>query len=377
MKIIFLLNGILYLGIFLFLFLKFIKNYDKSTVKVAKSFSFIGLIYFLISLSSILWFFNVLSYSEHDFLFLYAVGLMLQSLILFRVIYLFSKNKRLFYFLGIYLVILFSLFFSLGNFLYLSLVASSLFTLLIFIEFTFLDESYRKAGYFGILYATFSIIFNLILFVGKGNVYFFSLISGIFFLIFAYLFLSDLRKFPLNTTSKIKKEKSYLFTLLGHLIFIITLTNFVFIGTVGIHEFGHYSVSKFYDCEYQQIVYDGDFFHTDILCRSLESNVGVILGGVLLPLIVALLLFLMGGKFMKEIALLIFGFNLISISRDFSDLGISDNLIFISIFCGVLILIYGLFLLAKSKSEETLYLEGFKDNSVIRSTELNNGVLKR
>jgi hypothetical protein len=376
MKFLFLLNGILYLVIFLFFLLKFIKNYEKSTVKVARSFSFIGLIYFLISLSSILWFFDILNYVENDFLFLYAVALILQSLILFRVIYLFSQNKRLFYFLGFYLIILFSFLFSMNSFLNLSLIASSLFILLIFIEFTFLDECYKKSGYFGILYATISIIFNLILFLGKGNVYFFSLIFGIFFLVFAYLFLSDLEKFPLNCPLKFRKERSYLFTLLGHLIFIITLANFVFIGTIAIHEFGHYGASKFYDCDYQKIVYEGDFFHTEILCSSLGNNLGVVLGGILLPLVLALVLFFIGGSFMREVAFLVFGFNLISISRDLSDLGVSDNLAFISIFCGILALIYGLFLLAKSKSEESLYLDEFKQNSTIYSTKVDNGGLK-
>ena len=69
MKILFLLNGIFYFGIFLFLFVKFIKHYDKSTVKVARLFSFIGLVYFLISLISVLWFFDLLHYLENDFLF--------------------------------------------------------------------------------------------------------------------------------------------------------------------------------------------------------------------------------------------------------------------------------------------------------------------
>jgi hypothetical protein len=355
MKAFFLINGILYFGIFLFFILKFVKHYDTSTKKIAKAFSFIGIIYFLISLFSILWFFNLLDYSQTDFLFLYSLGMIVQSFILFRVVYLFSKNKNLYYFLGFYVLILFSLFFSIDSFLVLSLIASSLFGLLIFINFAFLDEKYKKAGYFGILYFTISIILNVILLIYQKNLYNFSFISGIFFFLFSFFFFGDLRKYPLEVTSKPKREKSYFFTMLSHLVFIIVLTNFIFIGTVGIHEFGHYGASKLQNCEYQQIVYDGNFFHTDILCEDSQGRLFVTLGGILLPFLIAILLFLIGGNFIKEIAFLIFGFNFVAISRDLSDLGISDNLVFFSIFVGIGFLIYGLYLLAKSKSEETLY----------------------
>ncbi|HKL23242.1 MAG TPA: hypothetical protein VJ895_00655, partial [Candidatus Nanoarchaeia archaeon] len=156
MNLFFLINGILYFGIFLFFILKFRKHYDSSTAKIARAFSFIGIVYFFISVSSIFWFFDLLKYSQNDFLFLYSLGMIIQSLILFKVVYLFSKNKNLFYFLAFYLLILFSLFFSIDTFLVLSLVASSLFGLLVFINFSFLDDKYKKAGYFGILYFTIS-----------------------------------------------------------------------------------------------------------------------------------------------------------------------------------------------------------------------------
>ena len=270
-------------------------------------------------------------------------------------------------------MVLISLLFVIGNFLSFSLIASALFTLLIFLEFTFLDDKYKRVGYFGILYASISIILNLLLFLNPHNVYTFSLISGFFFFLFSFFFFKDLHNINLENTPRYKKEKSYFFILLAHLIFIITLTNFVFIGTIGIHEFGHYGSSKFYDCDYQKIVYDGNFFHTEILCRSLEGNVFVILGGVLLPFVLALLLFFIGGKFMKEIAILISGFNFIAISRDLADLGVSENFVFLSIFCGVLLLIYGLYSLAKSKTEESIYFGGNNVVSKLSSTKVVNG----
>ena len=359
MNFLFLLNGLLCLTIFIFFIVKFIQHFEKEGGKIARSFSFIGFIYFVISLVSFLWFFEVLKYAPNDFLFLYSVALIIQSLILFKVIYSLSKNKRLFYFLSFYLIGLFFLLFSINSFLKLSLIASSLFSLLLFIEFSFLGEHYRKTGYFGMFYSAISILSGILVYLKIGSVYSFNIVLSLAFLIFSFHFLKNLKKYSQDLKTQSPKEKSYFFHLLSHLIFIIAFTNFIFIGTVGVHEFGHFGTSKFFDCAYQKIVYDGEFFHTEILCSNTSSDFFVTLGGIALPFLVALFLFLVGGKFMKEVAILMACFNFIAISNDLSFLGISDNLIIVSIVLGVGLIIYGLLLLAKSRSEENLYFQNY------------------
>ena len=358
MKILFLLNGVLFFGIFVSILINFVKHQDDQKERIARLFAFIGLVYLLFSISSILWAFEILDYSEFDFLFLYSVSLIFQSLMLFRIVYLFSKNKRLFYFLGFCLITLLYLIVVFHNVIVFSFLFSFFFSLFRSLEFIFIWGNYRNVGYFGILYSGISLILHFFLFYDSGSLYFFSLASNFLFLVFLFVFFKDLEKYKIRIFPKLRKERSYFLSLLGHLIFIITLTNFIFIGTIGIHEFGHYGVSKFYDCEYRKIVYEDDLFHTEVLCEEGANSIWVVLGGILFPLLIAILLFLIGGTFMQEIAILIVGFNLISISKDFLDLGISNNFILGVVFLGALAIIYGIFLLAKSRTEEELYFYG-------------------
>ncbi len=358
MKAIFFINFLVSSAIFLLLSLNFFKHYKRKQInEIINYLSLTGLLYLVIAIFSFLWFFDFLSYAKEDFLFIYSLIILVQSLFLFMVIYLISRNKKLFYFLFFYLVILISFFFSMFNFLYLFLITSFLLTFLFFVNFTFRSDVYRKIGYLGIFYSSLSLAFQFLLLFGIGEVYVFSLCSNIIFLILMFNFLKDIRKYPYFYKKYSKpKNRSYFLTFLRHFVFILILTNFVFIGTIAIHEFGHFTVSRFYECEYRRIVYEENFPHTEILCKELPNNSVVILGGVLPPLLIAVSLFIIGGKFLKDIALLIAGFGLIASNKDFMELGLSVNLVGASIILGLLFLIFGIVLLAKSRIEEHIYI---------------------
>jgi hypothetical protein len=153
----------------------------------------------------------------------------------------------------------------------------------------------------------------------------------------------------------------YLFDFLRYFVFIIILTNFIFIGVLAVHEGGHFLISKLNpDCTLERIVYEGGLPHTEILCNnSVSSTNKIIFGGIFIPIIIALLLFFGGGTFMKEISLLIIGFNILISYKDFMDLGFSQNIsTFFSIFGGIVILL-AIGILAKSRTteEEFIHLE--------------------
>jgi hypothetical protein len=156
-------------------------------------------------------------------------------------------------------------------------------------------------------------------------------------------------------------HNNYLFDFLRYFVFIIILTNFIFIGVLAIHEGGHFFVSKLTpDCNMDRIVFEGGLPHTEILCdNSVSSTSKIIFGGIFIPLIVALLFFFGGGTFMKEISLLIIGFNILISYKDFIDLGFSQSVsFFFSIFGGIVILL-AIGILAKSRTteEEFIHLE--------------------
>lgn len=357
MELLFLIGGLLQFFVFVFLSLKFLKHYeDESKKKIVKAFSILGVLYLIFSLSSFLWAFEILKYVLDDFLFEYSLFVFIRSLILFGIVYLFSRNKNLFFFLFLQLFSILSLFFEPNYFIILSIAASFLFSLLFFIDLIFRGDHYKNVGYFGIFYSSLGIIVSSSLFFFPEFSYSLNLILDCVFIAFILFFFRDLSKYKIGEVKKKVKEKSYFLILFSHLIFIITIVNFVFIGTIGIHEFGHFTMSKFYDCNYQKIVYENDFFHTEVLCSNLDDQFLVTLAGILTPLILALLLFILGGKLMKEISFLIAGFDLMSISKDLFNLGVSEILVASAIFLGILSLIFGILLLARSRIEEPLYL---------------------
>src|SRR3989339_880722 len=81
--------------------------------------------------------------------------------------------------------------------------------------------------------------------------------------------------------------------------------------------------------------------------------------GILAPFLLAILLFFIGGKFMKEMAFLLSGFNFLAIAKDLQDFGLSQNLIFAVLLLGGSFLIYGIIIISKLRIEDEVYLPGF------------------
>jgi len=356
METIFLLNFAVSMCIVLLLSIKFLKHYRNHQLsKPVKYLFFIGGLYLIIAVFSFLWFFNVLNYVKEDFLFIYSLIVLIQTMFFFIIAYIISQNKKLFYFLIFYLIIFFFVLLLGIHFMALFLVASFLFTLLVFIGLILTKDEFRKSAYFGILYSSFSVFFYVLYFLNIGSCCIYSFLSGVFLFVFLLFFMKNLEENPPSLEEKQEGKRHYFFIFLSHFVFMLVLINFVFIGTIVLHEFGHLGMSSFYDCEAGKIVYEDNFPKTEILCSDLVDNRFVLLGGLILPLLVSLLLILVGGKFLKEIGLLMAGFNLVVSYQDFLDLGISDNLIMFFIIFGIFLAIAGIVLLARSKTEEYMY----------------------
>lgn len=356
MNFFYLLNGIIFLFFFVFIFFRYLKHYEKKYVsRIVKNVLILGFVYLLGALLSFLWYFNIIEYSLFDFQFVLAFGVVLQTSILFRIIYLFSGNKKLGYFFFVYLFVLGVLFFVVKDIFYFFEIISLLVSSLLFVEIIFREDVYRKVGFFGLFYSLVSLMVCFFGMFGIVSLFFYYFFSGLLFFVFLYFLLFDLKKYPLIVGVEKNESKPHYLVVLGHIMFIVVLVNFTFIGTIAVHEFGHYGVSQFYDCEYSRIVFEDSLFHTEILCSNVLDSVYVLLGGILLPLLIAIILFLLGGKFVKEVGLMMIGFNLVSISRDLRDLNLSLIFSIISSFVGAIFLIWGVMKLSRSRSEDILF----------------------
>lgn len=350
-------NVVVAIGIFVYLIFNFIKHHKDERVKhIIFYFILIAGLYFIIGFFSFSWFFDIFGYVELDYLFILALIYLLQSLFLFMVVYHVSKNKK-FVYLAISYVLIFFLVFLLGvNFMNYFIIASFLFLLLLFIGLIFREPGFKESGWWGVTYSVVSIILHFLFFFDVSCLCLFNFISNVLFFIFVYYFLKNLEESPPEPLVKKEKGKHYFLIFLSHFIFMIVLINFVFIGTVVLHEFGHLSVGGFYGCEYGKIVYESGFPRTEILCGENVSNMNMIIASaLLLPIIVGIVLIFVGGRFLREIALLMIGFNLVISSRDLSDMGFAQNLIVFFVILGVFIAVAGIIYLARSKTEEYIY----------------------
>jgi hypothetical protein len=218
-----------------------------------------------------------------------------------------------------------------------------------------------RSSKFAILYSSMALFLQIIIFFQKEFSPIISLISNTLFLIFLFFFFIDLKNIPLSIFERrtLKfKPNNYFFDFLRYFVFIIILTNFIFIGTIAIHEGGHFLLSKLNpNCDLERIVYEGGLPHTEIICNnSVNSTNIIIFGGILLPILIALLFFFGGGTFMKEISLLIIGFDILMSYKDFLDLGFSQNISgFFSIFGGAIVL-FAIAILAKSRTTEEEFI---------------------
>lgn len=360
MKIVLFLNFLISLGISLFLIVNFIKKLKDPTYKKSFNLFFIiSLIYLVFSLFSFLWSFEIFKYQLNDFYSIYSIMILLQTILLFNLIYVFRYNKRIFYFFFCYLII-----FSSGlvgiSIPHIILLCSFLITLLLFILMISVPH-FERISILGILYSSISLIIQIISLFSEDFLQIGSFISNILFLFFIFYFIKRTKIFPIDFFEEriIRRKRNYFIDFLRYFVFIIILTNFIFIGTITIHEVGHLLTSRAYDCGFDRIVYEQGLPHTEILCgEDFNALSKVILGGMLLPLVIAILLFFAGGTFIKEVSLLIVGFNFMISYKDILDLGFTKNISLFFSIIGAIFVLVAIGLLAKSRTmeDEFIYL---------------------
>ena len=323
------------------------KNYHRVYIYLI----LLGIISFIFLILSILWFFNFLTYSHEDFIIIFSFLVLTKTIIFYGFFHPFLKTKKIFLLFLLYLILLVSPLLQI-QFSLLIISISFLVMLLFFIKF-YSDSHLKDLGKMGIIHSSLSLIFHFIIFVNPSKIIFLFFFSEIFYLSFLVNLLRKIRdEKSFFIRIRTKARQSYLIDFIRYFILIIVLVSVIFVATVSIHELGHIALSKIHGCDYQRIVYEDGLPYTEILCSELEGNISVILGGIIAPLIVSILFFIGGGKFMKEIAILILGFNLVISYKDFIDLGLSNNIAIFASIVGFSFIIMGIGFISKLRTED-------------------------
>lgn len=306
----------------------------------------LALSYLVFTISLLLWSINFFTFNIADFLIVFSIVLIVQTVCLLIIQYEIKQNKKIFYAL-LPLALLTPLIIYIPNSIHLAIPTALFITLLTFLATTSLHE---KVTRYLILYTTVSLFLYLFAVLWQNLITTLTLISSILFLAFIISFLKSLQ-FNTQQHPIISKEpESLLIHFLKHFVFIIIITNFVFIGTISVHEFGHLLASSQSECEESKIVYELEGLpHTQIKCEDTSQQNIWIIGGILLPFIIALFLFFSGGKFIKEFSAQIVGFNLILSYLDIIALGFSKAIATFSLVAGIALTTFSLALLVKTR----------------------------
>ncbi|MEK6946652.1 MAG: hypothetical protein AABX32_03510 [Nanoarchaeota archaeon] len=217
--------------------------------------------------------------------------------------------------------------------------------ILVFLDLVLFSNFYlRLAGYSGLSYAIISIFLSALIYLGKISykLYWF-LPTTLMFFVFLLIYL-DIKKIGVIKESPKRKKPnlflSYTAVLIKFLIFITSISAFIFISTISVHELGHAYLAQYYGCnQFKAVIYDIIAPHTEIRCDVYYNNTALTLAGLAATIAVALIFMLTGSQFTKGVAYLLFGFGFLVSYGDLIDLGISKNLITTTILMGLVITI--------------------------------------
>lgn len=348
MEILLFLASIIALLIFLSITHHFTKEIIKSKFKEREiPLVLIGISQLVYSIILLLWSLDNFSFNIKDYVVIFSSIISIETIALTFIIYNFSKNKKVLYPLFSYLLII-PLIYSASSNIHLVIPVSFF---IIIISFILFSDLHKKVNQALLLYASISLIGYFLSILKNSLIPTLNLVSIFFFLLFIHLLMKALRSKSEFKIIKKFKEKSPLISFLKHFIFVIILTNFIFIGTIGTHEIGHVASSKYLGCKDARIVLSlNNMPHTETTCSDESIKTPLILGGILPPLIISFLLLFSGGKFIKEISLQIISFNLIISYKDLILLGFSDAIATSMMILGIAICILSIGLLAKSKT---------------------------
>ncbi|RMD45541.1 hypothetical protein D6829_02040 [Candidatus Pacearchaeota archaeon] len=332
MEIFFLFASIASLFVFIALAYHFVREAFVSHLKKRDlPLIIIALTHLVFSATLFLWAIGKLDFILNDFIQIYSARLLFENLAISILLFRTSHSKKVFlpyisYILAVPMILL-----NFSN-IHLMIPFSLFIMVLSFISFS---NIHQKIIHTPIPYATISLMAYLVSAINSRLIPALTLLSGVSFFTFTYFFTSTLRKKPeIHHTTE--SHDTIAFQFLKHLLFLIILTNFVFVGTIGIHEAGHAISSKFVSCSNVRVVLEvGALPYTESNCSKEGNFIFLILAGMLLPMVVFAILFFAGGKFMKEIAFQIFSFNLIISYKDLLLLGLSNAVSLFILFLGV------------------------------------------
>ena len=171
------------------------------------------------------------------------------------------------------------------------------------------------------------------------------------------MFCNSAGKFNIPNLKHKTENDTYLFTFLKYFTFIIVFVSFSLISSLVLHELGHVLYAKYQGCAYKTIFFDSEnYAYTEVFCKEDILKFYALLAGPIFPLAICLFIYIFGNRIIRDMSLLIIGFNLLASTKDFNEIGWSQNIILSATFFGFTLLILGVIFMSRAKFDEHFYV---------------------
>jgi hypothetical protein len=329
------LNGLSYLAVALIEFyISFSLSREKPiTRKVGDIIGVNGIFYLVFALLNFSWVFRLLDPTKQDFILMSFVLAVINSILILYAVYKITGNRNLIYLVVLFLVSVFAINFSMNSFFLLSMAISYLLLVIVFLDIMFFSNLYlSKAGVMGFFYTISSLILLVLAYYNFNPVYLPWMIPNGFMLLALHSIFLYIKSVGIAENKKhYKKEKfaiSIAYEFIKFSASTLSITAFILLSVIGLHEFGHAMVAQYYGCDHTKaVIYDVvQAPHTEVICDYYYNDTLLTLGGILATFVIGIVFLITGGEFTTLISYLIMGFSVLISYGDFTELGISKNI---------------------------------------------------
>lgn len=351
MSVIFALNGLGYLAVSLmsfYIFYSFLKK-EETTAKVGNILGVNGIFYLLMSFLNFFWVFELLEPNNKDFVLVNMVLTVVTSILILYAVYKITGNKNLVYLLMLFITTVFAINFSIKAFFAVTLAVSYLLMALVFLDLVFFSNFYlKRAGFIGLFYVIVSVFLLVLTFLGNEAYRLFWFLPTISMFFVFLLIYWDVTNIGVIKIKREKNKQKKEFAVLAYtsvfgrfLIFTVSISAFILVSSVAVHELGHALTAQYYGCgQFKAVIYDVIAPHTEIICDFYYNDLILTLSGFGATLVIALMFVLTGSQFTKGLSYMLFGFGLLISYGDLVDLGISKNIIALLLLLSLVIIVF-------------------------------------
>jgi hypothetical protein len=321
----------------------FIKK-DEGIKRIGRIIGTAGVFHLLMASLNFLWLFSIIRPNDLDFLLLNTIMTVVTSFLVTYLIFKITSSKSIIYMLVLYITVLFAANYSLKAFLIASDAVSYLLLSIVFVELASRSKGHmRKAGDMGIVYCTASVLASMVYFFDNSHKSLWFIPTLMIGLVYLHIFKAIKGGGLVLSPRKFRSESGieYFKVLARFLVFMVSITAFILISTISLHELGHAFVAQFYGCsQYKAVIYDIVNPHTEIVCSSYYNDLVITLAGLMATIAIALIFMLTGMELTFGISYLMAGFGLMISYGDLLQAGTSINFVVpIMIFSFIMIVI--------------------------------------